>query len=108
MDYTKPKDYAAMALQMTSVYKKTLDNSINAMSMLQESTEKMVTLSLEKLPWIPEEGKKMVTAWMKVYKKGYDDFRVAADEQYKKLEVLVKMQNRTDSTEKPEKYHKNS
>ena len=87
MDY--PKDYTKMAQQMTGVYKTTMDNSINAMTLIQENTEKMVSLSLEQSPWFPEEGKKFVNAWMKAYKKGYDDLKVAADEQYKKLEAFV-------------------
>ena len=85
-------DYTKMAQQMTGVYKSTIDNSINAMSMIQENTEKMVSLSLEKSPWLPEEGKKFVNAWMKAYEKGYDDLKVAAVEQYKKLETFVNLQ----------------
>jgi hypothetical protein len=103
MDFTKAKDYTTMAQQMTGVYKKTIDNSINAMSMIQESTEKMVSLSLEQSPWFPAEGKKFIYAWLKAYKKGYDDFKVAADEQYKKLEAVVNLQKRSDFSEKTEK-----
>jgi len=108
MEYTKVKDYTAMAQQMTGVYKSTVDNSINAMAMIQESTEKMVSLSLEQSPWFPEEGKKYVNAWIKAYKKGYDDFRVAANEQYKKLEVFVNLQKKADSVGKTEKANKAS
>lgn len=100
MDYTK--DYTKMAQKMTGYYKSTMDNSINAMTMIQEKTEKMVSLSLEQSPWFPEEGKKFVYAWMKTYKKGYDDLKVAADEQYGKLEAFVNMQKRADSAEKAE------
>lgn len=103
MDYTKAKDYTTMARQMTGVYKRTIDNSINAMTMIQESTEKMISLSLEKTPWFPEESKKFVNGWMKAYKKGYDDLKVAADEQYKKIEAFVNLQEKTDSAEKAEK-----
>jgi hypothetical protein len=106
MDYTKAKDYTTMAQQMTGVYKRTIDNSINAMTMIQESTEKMVNLSLEQSPWFPEEGKKFVNAWMKAYKKGYDDLKVAADEQYKKLEAFVNRQKTTDSAQKAEKVNR--
>ena len=106
MDYTKAKDYTAMAQQMTGVYKRTIDNSINAMTMFQESTEKMVSLSLEQSPWFPEEGKKLVNDWMKAYKKGYDNIKVATDEQYKKVEAFVNMAKRADSGEKPEKTSK--
>ena len=86
------KDYSKMAQQLTGFYKNSIDNSISAMTMIQASTEKMVNLSLEQSPWFPEEGKKLINDWMKAYKKGYDDLKVAADEQYKKLEGFVNLQ----------------
>lgn len=93
MDYTK--NYEKMAQQMTSIYKSTIDNSLNAMTMIQENTEKMVNFSLEQSPWFPEEGKKFLGSWMKAYKKGYDDLKVAADEQYMKLETFINMQKKS-------------
>jgi polyhydroxyalkanoate synthesis regulator phasin len=99
-------DYTKMAQQMTGFYKSTIDNSINAMTMIQENTEKMVSLSLEQSPWFPEEGKKIVYDWMKAYKKGYDDLKVAADEQYGKLEAFVNLQKRADSAVKTEKVNR--
>ena len=96
-------EYTKMAQQMTGFYKSTLDNSIHAMSVIQEKTERMVSLSLEQSPWFPEEGKNFVYAWMKAYKKGYDDLKVAADGQYEKLEAIVNLQKRADSAEKAAK-----
>jgi hypothetical protein len=93
MDYSK--DYTKMAQQMAGFYKSTIDNSINAMTMIVENAEKMVSLSLEQSPWFPEEGKKFVNAWMKAYKKGYDDFKVAGDGQYKKLEAFLNQQKKS-------------
>jgi hypothetical protein len=104
MDYTN--DYKKMAQKMTGYYKSTIDNSINAMTMIQEKTEKMVSLSLQQSPWFPEEGKNFINAWLKAYKKGYDDLKVAADEQYKKLEAFVNLQKKSDSNEKAEKANK--
>lgn len=88
-------DYTMMAKQMAGIYKSTIDNSTNAIAMIHENSEKMVSLSLEKSPWFPEEGKKFVTAWMKAYKKGYDDLKVATDEQYKKLEAFINPQTKS-------------
>jgi len=99
-------DYTTMAKQMTGFYKSTIDNSINAMTVIQENTERMVSHSLEQSPWFPEEGKKFVNAWMKAYKKGYDDLKVAADEQYKKVEAFVNLQKKSDSAEKTEKVNR--
>jgi hypothetical protein len=101
MDYTK-MDYTKMGQQMTGFYKSTIDNSINAMTMIQNNAEKMISLSLEQSPWFPEESKKMVYASMKAYKKGYDDFMVAANEQCSKMEAFVNLQTRDDSSGKTE------
>jgi hypothetical protein len=54
----------------------------------------VVKLSLDQSPWLPEEGKKIVNSWMTAYKKGYDDFKVATDEQYKKMEALISLQTK--------------
>jgi hypothetical protein len=95
-------DYTKMGQQMTGFYKSAMDSGINAMTMMQENAERMVSLSLEKSPWFPEEGKKMVYASMKAYRKGCDDFMVAADMQRKNFEAFANLQKRNDSTEKSE------
>ena len=40
---------------------------------------------LDKAPWIPEEGKKVVHDWITSYKKGREEFKAAADGNYKKV-----------------------
>ena len=75
-----------MAKQMLDFYKTTFDNSFNAMVMLQEQTEKMVNTFVDQASWLPEEGKKVITEWSKAYKKGCEDFRKAADENFKRVE----------------------
>jgi len=37
-------------------------------------------------PWLPAEGKKAVTDWIKAYKRGREDFKAAVDDNYKKVE----------------------
>jgi hypothetical protein len=72
--------------QMLDFNKATFDNSVNAMNMLQEQTEKTFNTFLEQAAWIPEEGKKAIIDWVKAYKKGCEDFRKAVDENYKKVQ----------------------
>jgi hypothetical protein len=72
--------------QMLDFNKATFDNSVNAMNMLQEQTEKTFNTFLEQAAWIPEEGKKAINDWVKAYKKGCEDFRKAVDENYKKVQ----------------------
>ena len=35
---------------------------------------------------MPEEGKKVIRNWVEAYKKGCEDFKKAADENYKKVD----------------------
>jgi hypothetical protein len=58
----------------------------NAMTVLQERTEEMVNNYLEQSPWMPAEGKKAVTDWVKAYKQGREDFKAVVDDNYRKVE----------------------
>jgi len=95
-----------MAKQINGFFKTTFDSSLKTITLLQEYTEKTINLSLVQSPWFPEEGRKLVSEWLKVYKKGYDDLKVAADEQYRKLEMLFHHDNGAKSVETPEKADK--
>jgi hypothetical protein len=79
-------DPKQIANQMIQFNKAAFDNTLNAMTVLQEQTEKMVSNYLEQNPWMPAEGKKAVTDWIKAYKRGREDFKTAVDDNYKKVE----------------------
>jgi hypothetical protein len=74
--------------QMTSFYKTAYDISISAMNTLQDQAEKMMNLSLEQSPWLPQQSKQLVNTWVAAYKRGCDNFKSAADAQYKKFEAM--------------------
>ncbi len=78
-------DQKQIAKQMMEFNKTAFDNTFNAMTVLQDQTEKLVFRFLEKAPWFPEEGKKAVNEWVNTYKKGREDFKNTADESYKKV-----------------------
>ena len=75
-----------VAKQMIQFNKAAFDNTFSAMTVLQEQMEKMVNNYLEQSPWMPAEGKKAVTDWIKAYKRGREDFKAAVDDNYKKVE----------------------
>ena len=75
-----------IAKQMIDFQKAAFNNSYHAMVMLQEQTEKMADTFFGETVWIPEEGKKVYTEWVKAYKKGRDDFKKAVDQNYKNIE----------------------
>jgi hypothetical protein len=56
------------------------------MTMFMEQNEKMANSLLDQATWMPEEGKKALTEWMKSYKKGCEDFKKIVDQNYKNVE----------------------
>jgi hypothetical protein len=75
-----------IAKQMVDFNKTAFDNSFEAMSALQDQAEKMFLASIAQTSFFPEEGKKVVNEWIKTYKKGREDFKSTADENFKKVE----------------------
>ena len=76
----------AMLKQMLDFNKTAFDNSFNAMLTIQEQNAKMVNTFLEQAPWMPDEGKKVIRDWVNAYKKGCEEFKSTADENYNKVE----------------------
>lgn len=79
-------DPKQIAKQMIQFNKTAFDNTFDAMTVLQEQTEKMIAMWMDQAPLIPVEGKKAINDWLKAYKKGRVDFKAAVDENYKKVE----------------------
>jgi len=71
---------------MVDFNKTAFDNAFEAMAVIQDQTEKMVTAMMEQTAFFPDEGKKLITEWIKTYKKGREEFKAAADENFKKVE----------------------
>ena len=76
-----------IAKQMVDFNKTAFDNAYQAMSVIQDQTEKMFASMMEQTAFFPEEGKKLVMDWIKTYKKGREEFKAAADENFKKVET---------------------
>ena len=81
-------DPKQIAKQMVDFNKTAFDNSFEAMSALQDQAEKMFTATMEQTTFFPEEGKKLINEWINAYKKGREDFKAAADENFKKVETF--------------------
>jgi len=79
-------DQGKITKQMIEFHKTTFDNTLNAMEILQEQTEKMVNMFLDQAPWFPAEGKQAVNEWVKTYKKGREAFKESVNESYEKVE----------------------
>jgi hypothetical protein len=74
--------------QMVQFNKSAFDQGYNAMEMLWKQNEKMTNSFLDQAVWLPEEGKKSVNEWMRLFKKGCDDVKKTADQNYKNVEKM--------------------
>lgn len=72
--------------QMIKFNKTIFDNAFKAMQMAQDQGDKMITSLVDQASWLPEDGKKTITDWVKAYKKGCSDFKENVDQQYQKVE----------------------
>jgi hypothetical protein len=81
-------DQKAIFRQVVDFNKAAFDNSFNAIGMVQEQAEGMLNMSLEQATWLPEEGKKAIDEWIKGYKKGREDFKKIADENFARVEAF--------------------
>jgi len=77
-----------IAKQMVDFNKKAFDASFEAMAAMQEQTEKMVSTMMQQTQFFPDEGKKLITDWLKTYKKGREEFKAAANENFKKVDAF--------------------
>jgi len=71
---------------MIKFNKTIFDNAFKAMQMAQDQGEKMINSLVDQASWLPEEGKKTITDWVKSYQKGCIDFKENVDQQYQKVE----------------------
>lgn len=78
-------DQKQIVKQMMEFNKTAFDNAFNAIVMIQDQAEKMVSDTMEKTTWFPEEGKKAIRELANSYKKAREDFKTASDENYKKI-----------------------
>jgi hypothetical protein len=79
-------DPKTMFKQMLDFNKRSFDNAFTAMVLLQEQTENMLNTLLEQATWLPADGKKAISEWIAMYKKGRDVYKNTVDESYKKVE----------------------
>ncbi len=78
-------DQRLITKEMIEYNKSVLDNTFNAIGTIQDQWAKMFTDFMDKVKWLPDDGKKAVNDWLAAYKKGRDDFKTATDEKYEKV-----------------------
>ncbi len=78
-----------MATQMIGFQKTALDNSFNAVTVIQDQTESLLNNVLGQFPWVTPDGKKQISEAFAFTRKARDDFKKAIDDGYARLEKLI-------------------
>ena len=81
-------DQTQIAKQVIGFQKTVFDNSFNALVVVQDQTESMITNVMSQLPWMTEDGKKQLADTFSFTKKARDDFKKAVDEGYAQFDKL--------------------
>ena len=75
-----------IAKKVIDFNKANFDNTFEAITVLQDHSEKMVGFFLEKATLFPEDGKKIIKEWLESYKQGRKDFKETVDNSFKSVE----------------------
>lgn len=81
-------DQKQLVMQLIQFNKTSFDNTFNALSMLQDQTERMTESFLEQASWLPQEGRNVINEWVKAFKKGREDFKSQVDQSFERVEAF--------------------
>jgi hypothetical protein len=82
-------DPKKLGQQMIDFSKTGVDNSFNAMMMLQEQMERLTSLYWGQMVNLPQETKKGLNEWIKIHNKNCEDFKKVVDDGFKNLESFT-------------------
>lgn len=83
-------DQSIFIKQFIDFNKTTFNNMLSAIDLLQQQSEGMTASLLDQAVWLPDEGKKAITDWIKSVKKGREDFKKTVDDNFSKVEDFFK------------------
>jgi polyhydroxyalkanoate synthesis regulator phasin len=75
--------------EIVGLWKSTMENSLQSMSLLQNQSEKVTKMMMEQGMHAQEEGKKFFDQWLESVKKSQQDFQVQLQSQFEKLEQFL-------------------
>jgi len=75
--------------QMVDYQKIFFDNTFNFLSMFQKQGEKMIHMSIDQNPWIPDDGKKICSYWTDAYQKQINNYKEFVDTNFYKIKEVM-------------------
>ncbi len=88
-DFLKDITNSKVGIQLLDFQKSIFNNSYNTMVKIQEQSEKIADSFLKENSSIPAEGKKILTEWKAVFKKGQTEFKKSVDDSFTKAETYL-------------------
>lgn len=82
-------DQKQLIKQLLDFNRTSFNNTFNTMKMFQEQAERM-TVTLTSHPTLmPDDGKKIVSEWLKIFKTYIDEYQNDVNENFKKIEEYI-------------------
>lgn len=78
-----------IAKQIIDFDKAAFDKTFDAFNSLQNQSEKMMNLFLERANFLPPEGKRVMKEWINAYEKSVNDFKESVDSGFKTMEHFL-------------------
>jgi hypothetical protein len=90
-----------IAKQMLNMQKATVDQSYNAMLVIQDHSEKIMQTVMEQATWLPDDSKKAVDGWISALKKNGDDYKQMIDDYFVSVESFFEPKKAVKKPVKP-------
>ena len=74
--------------QVIEFNKAAYENAFKNMNILQEQTEKVINLCIDQAIGASDESKRAARECVLMYRKGYEDFKKLADDNFRTMEAL--------------------
>lgn len=84
-------------MQIMEFNKNAFDNTYDAMMNIGDQNEKMFRTLMER-SLVPEDRRKVILEWVDIYRKGWVDFKKAADDNYKTVVSYLDSEKKSAKT----------
>ena len=75
-----------IAKQMLDLQKASVDQSFNALLVMQDHSEKLMQAFMDQAIWMPDEGRQAVNGWINAVKKNEEDYKEMIDDYFTSVE----------------------
>lgn len=82
-------DQKQLMKQLLEFNKTSFNNTYNTMKMFQEQAERMASTLANHPTLLTDDGKKIISEWVKIFKTKVDEYQDAVNENFNKIESFL-------------------